>query len=113
STGSTSASAPGQVVVSVNPASLAPGVYRGSITFASAGSQVRAVNVALIVSTPVAGGSSRTTTQVTLPCPAAQLVPASTGLATSFSAPTSWPTPLIITLIDTCGTAVGNGQIVT
>ena len=41
------------------------------------------------------------------------LVPTQTGLVSNFSAPTSWPTPLAIQLIDTCGTAVSNGQIVT
>ena len=39
-------------------------------------------------------------------------MPTQTGLVSNFSAPASWPTPLAITLMDTCGNAIGNGEVV-
>jgi len=39
-------------------------------------------------------------------------VPTQTGLTSNFSAAAAWPTPLTIRLLDTCGTAIGNGQVV-
>ena len=46
-------------------------------------------------------------------CAGAQLVPTQTGLVTSFAAPASWPTPLAIKLVDSCGGVVTTGQVVT
>ena len=45
-------------------------------------------------------------------CANATLVPTQTGLVDNFSVPTAWPTPLSIQLFDTCGSTVGNAQIV-
>jgi len=116
STGTTSAESAAQISVSVSTASLQPGVYTGTVDFAFA-SSVRSVNVTLIVAAPHSAGSG--TTQLsglephaTPACAGAQLVPVDTGLVSNFSAPASWPTPLAVTLFDTCGNAVGNGQLV-
>jgi len=117
-TGSTSAASAASVTVTASPASLAPGVYRGSVSFSFA-SAVRSVNVTLIVQAGVAGASSTAQTPARLgplasaSCAGAQLVPTQTGLVSNFSAPASWPTALAVTLVDTCGSPIGNGQIVT
>ncbi|HYA16248.1 MAG TPA: IPT/TIG domain-containing protein, partial [Bryobacteraceae bacterium] len=42
---------------------------------------------------------------------ATSLVAAPTALVANFSAPTSWPTPLAISLVDNCGAFVTNGQV--
>ena len=115
-TGSASGGTPGTVKVSVNPAGLAAGAYRGLVSFAS-GSSVRSVNVTLIVE-PAQSGHSISSAATTGPldtgpvCANAQLVPTQTGLVDNFSVPTAWPTPLTVQLFDTCGSVVGNAQIV-
>jgi uncharacterized protein (TIGR03437 family) len=112
---SSSASSPGSVTVQTNPQALAAGVYRGLVSFAF-GSSVRSVNVTLIVEPPQAGRA--VTSKSPAPdasgpsCAGAQLVPTQTGLVDNFSVPAAWPTPLSVQLYDTCGSAVGNGQLV-
>jgi uncharacterized protein (TIGR03437 family) len=100
--------------VTANAAGLKAGVYRGSVSF-SFGSTLRTVNVTLIVpgalASPAVSGRSGALGGPL--CAGAQLVPTQTGLTSNFSAPAAWPTPLTIRLLDTCGSAIGNGQIVT
>lgn len=112
-TGTTSASAPAQSSVSVNLAGLAPGVYRGGVSYAFSSASVRTVNVTLIVQ---AGGTALLPPQLTsraAGCTPTKLVPTQTGLTTNFAQPASWPTPLTIKLFDDCGTLITSGQIVT
>jgi uncharacterized protein (TIGR03437 family) len=118
--GNASASSAGAVTVSANAAGLKAGAYRGAVSFAF-GSSVRAVNVTLIVepaqSTPAAVpalvSDARPRPAAAGPvCPNALLVPTQTGLVSNFSAPTAWPTQLAVKLFDSCGSVVGNGQIV-
>ena len=111
--GITSSAAPGQSSVSVNLAGLANGVYHGGINYAIAG-QVRTVNATLIVATPAAAPAiSGVSGKASQGCTATQLIPTQTGLVGNFSLPTAWPTPLQINVIDDCGKAVANGQVVT
>ena len=116
--GSSSAGSPAQILVTANSTGLSPGVYTGSVNFAS-GPAVRTVNVTLVAETPITGVVASATPSATglKPdasgvCANAQLVPAPTGLGSNFASPASWPTPLTVTLVDTCGGLVGNGQIV-
>jgi len=69
-------------VVSVNPGTLAPCVYRGDVSYQILAAAVRTVNVTMIVE---ASGAA---------CTPRQLVPALTGLVTNFSIAISLPTPL-------------------
>jgi uncharacterized protein (TIGR03437 family) len=135
STGSTSAASPASISVTANPVGLAAGVYRGSVSFAF-GTAVRSVNVTLIVRSSLTGSSLSQTSLSRIPgqfprnqslrsassgvgprdtslCSGAQLVPTQTGLVSNFSAPASWPTPMTIKLVDTCGNSVNGAQIVT
>jgi uncharacterized protein (TIGR03437 family) len=114
-TGVTSASAPAQVVVTANQSGLQPGVYTGEVNIAF-GSVVSSVNVSLVVESPtpaVGTALSSITPETSTSCAAGTLVPTQTGLVSDFSAPASWPTPLAIILVDTCGNAIGGGQVVT
>ena len=113
STGSTSAAAPAQSSVGVNLTGLAPGIYRGGVSYAFSAAAVRTVNVTLIVQ---AGGAALLQTQFTshaAGCTPTKLVPTQTGLTTNFSQPASWPTPLTIKLFDDCGNIITSGQVVT
>jgi uncharacterized protein (TIGR03437 family) len=116
-TGAASASSPASVKVTANPAGLAPGVYRGGVSFAFS-TAVRTVNVTLIVEAPATAASTPASSGAnpaprdTTSCTGAQLVPTQTGLVSNFSSPVSWPTPLGITLVDTCGNPIGDAQVV-
>jgi len=118
STGTSSNTAPGVSTVSVNPVNLPAGVYTGTVSYQFSAAAVRSVNVTLIVS-PVGGATGVTgistsslRPDTTATCTPTQLVPTQTGLVSNFAQPTSWPTPLSITMFNNCGSAVGNGQIV-
>jgi hypothetical protein len=97
--GLTSASSPDTTAVGVTSNSLAAGVYRGAVTYASSAAGVRTVNVTLIVRT------SRT-------CTASLLAPTQIALVDNFLVAAAWPVPLQIRLADDCGNPVVNGQIV-
>jgi uncharacterized protein (TIGR03437 family) len=98
--GLTSASSPDTTAVGVTSNSLAAGVYRGAVTYASSAAGVRTVNVTLIVR------ANRT-------CTPSQLAPTQIALVDNFSAAAAWPVPLQIRLSDDCGNAVLNGQVAT
>ena len=114
-TGSASAAAPGHPTISVNPSGLAPGVYRGVVTYQFSPASVRSVNVTYIVPTligglpfarqlqlgPQAGGN----------CTPSNLVATGAGLASNFAQPVSWPTLIAVLVTDDCGTPVTNAQV--
>ena len=123
SVSTTSSAAPGQSTVTVNTAGLAPGVYTGGVSYSSTGASIRTVSVTLVVATGGSGSFVRTTISAAGPgasgqigpqaggCAPASLIAAPTGLAANFSAPTSWPTPLSIYLVNNCGAFVTDGQV--
>ena len=118
-TGTTSSSAPDRSVVSVNTSGLSPGVYDEGVSYAFGSSGVRTVNVTLIIQPPGAGPSLQAAAKNALApqphastCTPTTLVPTQTALVNNFSAPASWPTPLAVKLLNDCGNAVPNGQVV-
>jgi len=118
-TGTTSASSPAQSSISVNPAGLAAGVYRGSVSYSLAAAAVPTVNVTLVVETGGQSPAQRTGSvpgsvpEAATACTPTQIIPTQTALVSDFAAPASWPTPLEIQLSDDCGNAVANAQVVT
>ncbi len=115
-TGTTSSSAPGSDIATVNPAGLSPGTYLGGISYSLSAAAVRTVNVTLIVT---ANPGAQTTSGLhplgespRAGCTGTTLVPAPTGLVSNFSAAVAWPTPLSVVLSDNCGNVLTNGQIV-
>jgi uncharacterized protein (TIGR03437 family) len=115
STGTTSSSQPAKVQVTVDPSNLAPGIYYGGVSFSFSSAAAPTVNVTLIVENPLPGPNSQLQSRATSPaarCSPKALAPTQTGLVNNFSTPASWPTPLAVLLLDDCGNAVSNGQIV-
>ena len=120
--GSTSQPSPGSTAVVANISGLKQGVYTGLVSYAFAGSGVRSVNVTLVVSA-IAGNAlgdagTLSTSAASGPlqpragCTPTALAPVQTGLVSNFSAPTAWPTPLALKLVDDCGGTVKGAQIV-
>jgi uncharacterized protein (TIGR03437 family) len=117
--GIASAASPDQSTITVNAAGLAQGIYRGGVSYALASAGVSTVNVTLIVQPPGNGAAGQLVSGQTpnalapkATCSPTSLVPTQTGLVNNFSAPASWPTPLAITLVNDCGKAVPDGQVV-
>lgn len=119
--GTTSVSSPAQPTISVSAAGLAPGVYHGTVSYSFSSSAVPAVNVTLLVQSPVPVPSVTTNglhphpnaADATLAgCTPTQLIPTQTGLVNNFSTAASWPTPLEILLVSDCGAPVTTAQIV-
>ncbi len=75
---------------------------------------MRTVNVTLIVEagTAVLRNEQTAVHRRRLRAPPTQLVPTQTGLVNNFAQPAAWPTPLTIMLVNDCGLAVSNGQVV-
>ncbi len=120
STGTSSSATPGTSTVSVTPGTLAQGVYTGTVSYQFSAAAVRSVNVTLIIE--AAGGATSSTSgrvsdssltpSASTSCTPTRLVPTQTGLVSNFAQPTAWPTPLSIVVVNDCGSAVGNGQVV-
>ena len=113
--GTTSAAAEGQGTVTVNPAGMKPGVYRGTVNYQFSAAAVRSVNITMIVQSAT-GTSQNPSTKEARPdsvgCTATQIVPTSTALVSNFAAPAAWPIELAVNLIDDCGSVINSGQIV-
>lgn len=106
-TGTTSTAQPAQLTVAVSLAGLRAGVYWGDVTIAFSSTQIRTVNVTLIVlPSPCA------TARAAAGCTPSRLSLAQTGLVNSFSTPAGWPVPLSVRLTDDCGDPVAGGQMV-
>ena len=123
STGFASASVPAQSVISTNASGLAPGVYRGGVTYAFLSNAVSTVNITLLVGTQGAatqGTSSVTTSSLSAPaavstaaasCTPKQLTATQTGLVSNFAQPAGWPTLLAVAVNDDCLNTVTNAQV--
>ena len=118
SSGFTSATAPGQTTVTINPTGLPVGTYRGGVSYALSAAAVRTVNVTLIIragaapSFQITSDSSAGEPRAVTGCASTALVPTQTGLVNNFAQPTAWPTALSIKVVDNCGTAMPAGQVV-
>jgi len=96
-TGTAMAGAPGSSVISVNPAGLAPGVYRGGVSYAFASDAVRTVNVTMVVPS--------------LACDPAQLVATHNGLPQNFQTAVGLPVELTMNVVNGCGAPVSSAQV--
>ncbi len=117
--GTASASSPGVTTVSVNPGTLPAGTYYGTVSYQFSAAAVRTVNVTMIISANgTVSSSGRISASGIAPasggaCTSSQLVPTQTGLVNNFAQAAAWPTPFSISVMDNCGTAVANGQVIT
>jgi uncharacterized protein (TIGR03437 family) len=117
STGTASSSAPGSSTISVNPTGFAAGIYTGGVSYAFSSDAVRTVNVTMLIlkAGTVPSGSIRgssLTSEAAGPCTPAKLVATQTGLFNNFAQLAGWPTPLSVKLINDCGAAVADAQLI-
>lgn len=113
STGTISMFSSGQSQVSVNTSSLAPGIYYGGVDYSFADPPIQTVNVTLIVTPSVPAPSVRSRSDASSAgCTPTALSLTSISLVNNFVSPATWPAAVSILLVDDCGNAVSNGQIV-
>jgi uncharacterized protein (TIGR03437 family) len=116
--GSASSASPGLSSVSVNTAGLAPGVYRGAVSYAFSAAAVRTVNVTLIIGSSSGASVSGLVSPSLKPrlqsygsCVPASLVPTQIGLFDNFQQLMGWPAPLEVLVLDDCGRPVPDAQV--
>ena len=109
--GTTLAADPAATFITVDPSKLGSGIYRGAVNYAFAAIGVRSVNVTLVV---LQAGLAQEAAplQPRAQCSPTLIAPTSTGLVNNFSAPTAWPTPLELTVVNDCGQLETGAQIV-
>jgi uncharacterized protein (TIGR03437 family) len=111
--GSIAAGQTTSITVIPSIANLNTGVYSGSIQLSFSGSGTQTVNLLLIVS-PIAGGASGELQSVApraVGCTPSKLLPVFTTLGTGFSTPVAWPAPIVVQVVDDCGTAANAGSV--
>ncbi len=109
-TGTATAAAPATSTITVNPAGLAAGTYRGGVSYAGSGASVRTVNVTLVVTNSLADRDVSFKPAAT--CNASQLSVAGIDPVSGFSVASSLPTPVSVRLLNDCGDPVTSGQVV-
>lgn len=115
-TGTTSASSPGSSRVFVKFTGLAPGTYRGGVSFAYSSDAVRTVNITVRIPQTAGTVSSLTGTDGKLfpqavTCTPKSVIATQTGLYNNFAQQAGWPTPVAVQLIDDCGNPVSNARV--
>ncbi len=96
--GTASTSSPGKVTVAISTASLAAGIYYGTVNISMNGA-LRSVGVTLVV----------------LPnstCTPSKVAIVQTALPNNFAIPTTWPAPVSVQVNDDCGNAVSTATVI-
>lgn len=107
--GNTSTDSTAEVNSVVNPANLDPGVYYGEISVSTSTDEVRTVNITAIVQPRLSTASAGRELEG---CTPTAMAAVHTGLVSNFRTPAAWPVPLTVRVIDNCGEAVPNAQVV-
>ena len=108
--GTVSTASPAKVNVTANPAGLKAGVYTGLVNVA-AGSQVRGVNVTLIVPAGTGAAASLEAATTTASCTPTRVVLTQTGVVNNFTVPAGWPAALQMAMYDDCANALNIGSV--
>jgi uncharacterized protein (TIGR03437 family) len=113
--GAVSATSPAESKVSVDATGLAPGVYRGGVSYAFSSAAVRTVNVTLLVgagsTASVSANLSARAMVASASCSGSKLVVTRTGMAHNFQQPAGWPVGLSLLVTNDCGTPVTDAQV--
>ena len=95
--GTVSGQTPGSIAISVDPTSLAAGIYSGNVSV-SIGAMMQSINVTFVVQNTA--------------CTANNVAITETALPNNFVIPAGWPATLNVQLNDDCGAPVTNGNVV-
>jgi uncharacterized protein (TIGR03437 family) len=103
--------APTRLVVQPITGILAPGIYRGNLSFQFNDGRARNVALKFIVAPSSSAGARGSRTSSPGGCTPTTLVPALTTLGESFSVSAGWPVALVVDIHDDCGNALNSGSV--
>jgi adhesin/invasin len=106
-----SSASSGQFMIGGSVSGLTPGVYTGALELQIAG--LTQEITLLTVVTPPAPSANRYSSirNAAANCTPTKLVPISTGLSQNFKVAAAWPTPLLVTVVDDCGSLMDSGEV--
>lgn len=102
---------PALVQVSVNPAGLGRGFYRGTITTYEGGTSARSASVVLVVAPASSENSPDSAAETTAGCTPAALTVVQTSLEGNFFLLAGFPGTVTGRVLDDCGNAVANATV--
>lgn len=103
----------GTLTVQANPSGLAVGAYYGRVTISFSNNSAQDVSVLFIV-TPGASASAAGLMGAAVrqaSCTPSQQFPLHTALTNNFNLPAGWATPILVQVLDNCGSAVANSAV--
>ncbi|HYL78822.1 MAG TPA: putative Ig domain-containing protein [Bryobacteraceae bacterium] len=106
-----SARSPALVQVTVNPAGLSKGFYRGTITTYEGGTSARSASVVLVVVPAATENSPDSATATTAGCTPAALTVVQTSLEGNFFLLAGFPGTVNARVLDNCGNGVANAAV--
>jgi uncharacterized protein (TIGR03437 family) len=106
-----STTSPATVQVSINPAGLAKGIYRATITVHVGGASARSASVLLVVTAAGSENSPGSTSTVTAGCTPSALAVVQTALEGNFFLLAGFPGVVNTKVLDDCGNAVSNASV--
>lgn len=103
---------PAPVIVQPDPATLSPGVHRGSVALQFSDGSVRNVSVLFVLLPAPRATLKRDPFQAQDACTPNALLPVFTTLSAGFSSRAAWPLPIEVRVADNCGTRMIDGSVV-
>ncbi len=108
-TGAIGAALSQTITVTPSASALTAGVSRGSIQIKFGDGSSQTVDVLLVAGATATSASpfERGATA----CTATKLLPVMTSVSAGFSAAAAWPTPIVVQVVDDCGTQINSGFV--
>jgi uncharacterized protein (TIGR03437 family) len=110
-TGSINAGQSQTITVTPASATLAAGVFRGSIKLTFGDNTTQTVDVLLVVSAAAGTSAELFSARAAGGCTPTKLLPVLTSVGAGFATPLAWPTPVIVQVVDDCGNASNTGSV--
>jgi len=110
-TGTASGQTAGSIAISVDPTSLAPGIYTGDVSV-SIGEYLQSVNVTFVVQNAPASDAVKAAKPHDTGCTPTRVAATEVGLANNYAVPAGWPETITVQLNDDCGNPITGGNVV-
>lgn len=98
--------------IGVNTAGLSVGTYTGNITMTFSDGSTRVISLLLLVTSGATPAAIRAAPLTTASgCKPTKLLPVFLGPGNSFNVPAAWPTPILVSVVDDCGSSLVAGDV--
>lgn len=106
---------PGQTLtltIGVSTAGISAGTYNGTITMTFSDGSTRVISLLLLVTSGTTPSAIRPGPLTTASgCKPTKLLPVFLGPGNNFNVPAAWPTPILVTVVDDCGSDLLTGSV--